>query len=188
MPVKSDKPLPMEYMAQEFLDLLFWKLHRILSQEGVSVLQWAFMQRAYLQEFGVPFSAILKATGESKDNVRRAARSLEEANVGKVSADPNDRRARSFTLTKLGRRRTLHVKEAFEAELLASVGAREIFSKRARQFASRMWEASSYLASGDLAKKGMVEGRKSNRTDVPDDSLRYVESPKRARSVFIDPE
>jgi len=71
---------------------------------------------------------------------------------------------------------------------LASIGAREIISKRARQFASSMWEASGYLDSGDLAKKDMVKGRKSNRTDIPDDSLRYVESPKRARSVFIDPE
>jgi DNA-binding MarR family transcriptional regulator len=188
MKFKSFRPSPMVFMAQEFLDLLFWKQHRILDQEGVSVLQWAIMQRAFLNETGVPFSAILKATGESKDNVRRAAHSLQNAKVGNVIVDPSDGRARIFVLTKLGRRRTLHVWETFKAELLASVGAREIFSKRAKLFTRHMWHASIYLTSGDLAGKEMVDDRNYNRAAVPDNSLRYVELPKRTRSLFIDSE
>ncbi len=172
--------------AQEFLDLLFWKLHRILDQEGVSVLQWAIMQRALEHDNGVPFTLILKATADSKDNVRRAAKSLQDAKVGKVIADPSDGRARIFILTKLGRRRTLHVREAFKAELLASVGAREIFSKRAERFTRHMWHASIYLSSGDLAEKEMVDDRNYNRAAVPDDSLRYVELPKQPKSPFIE--
>jgi DNA-binding MarR family transcriptional regulator len=186
MKSKTRKPPPMVHTALEFLDLLFWKLHRILDQEGVSMLQWAFMQRASLDDNGVPFIAILKATGDSKSNVRRAAKFLEEARVGKVIADPRDGRARIFILTKLGGRRTRHIMEAFKAELLASVGAREIFSKRAQQFTRHMWNASIYLASGDLAAKEMVDDRSYNRATVSDNSLRYVELPKRARSMFID--
>ena len=150
------------------------------------MLQWAFMLRAALDDNGVPFIAILKATGDSKDNVRRAAKSLEEARVGKVIADPSDGRARIFILTKLGGRRTRHILDAFKAELLASVGAREIFSKRAQLFTRHMWHASIYLASGDLAAKEMVDDRNYNRSAVFDNSLRYVELPKRARSPFID--
>lgn len=173
-------------MAQEFFDLLFWKLHWILDREGVSVLQWAFMQRALNEVNGVPFRVILKATAESKDNVRRAANSLQKAKVGKVIVDPSDGRARIFILTALGRRRTLHVWEAFKSELLVSVGAREIFSRRAERFTRHMWHASIYLTSGDLADKEMVADRNYNRAAIPDNSLKYVELPKRARSPFID--
>ena len=102
MKLKARKPAPLVYTALEFLDLLFWKLHRILDQEGVSMLQWAFMQRASLDDNGVPFCAILKATGDSKDNVRRAAKFLEQARVGKVIPDPSDGRARIFILTQFG--------------------------------------------------------------------------------------
>ncbi|HMH15676.1 MAG TPA: hypothetical protein VK578_21430 [Edaphobacter sp.] len=178
----------MTYTAIEFLDLLFWKVHRILDLEGVSILQWAFMHRGFLFEKGVPFNWILEATGESKDNVRRAARSLVKANVGKVIADPSDRRARIFILSKLGRKRTLHLWEAFKAELLASVGAREIFSKRAERFTRHMWHASIYLASGDLATQELIDDRTDNRAAVPDNSLRYVELPMRAKSPFLEVE
>jgi DNA-binding MarR family transcriptional regulator len=178
----------MAYLAVEFLELLFWKLHRILDKEGVSILQWAFMHRAFLQERGVPFTAILEAKGDSKDKVRRAAKSLEEAKVGRVIADPRDGRARLFVLTNLGRRRTLHVSKAFKAELLVSVGAREIFSKRVQRFTRHMWHASIYLASGDLADQELSDDRDRNRAAVADDSLRYVELPKPAPSLFIDPE
>jgi len=174
-------------MAIELLDLLFWKMHRILDREGVSILQWAFLNRGIQLERGVPFNAILRATGDSKDNVRRAARSLEKAKVGKVMADPNDGRARIFVLTKFGKRRTLHLWQAFRTELLASVGAREIFSKRAERFTRHMWHASMYLASGDLASKEMADDRNYNRVAVPDNSLRYVELPKKKTSLFIDP-
>jgi hypothetical protein len=64
--------------------------------------------------------------------------------------------------------------------LLASVGAREIFSKRAQRFTRHMWNASIYLASGDLAEKEMVDDRNFNRATVSDNSLRYVELPRRA--------
>lgn len=175
-------------IAQEFLDLLFWKLHWILDQEGVSVLQWAFMQRALKDDNGVPFSVILKATADSKDNVRRAAKSLQNAKVGKVIVAPSDGRARIFILTKFGRKRTLHIQEAFKEELLASVGAREIFSNRAKQFTRHMWHASIYLTSGDLAEKEMVDDRKYNRAAVSDNSSRYVELPKRTRALFTEPE
>ena len=174
------------YTALEVLDLLFWKLHRILDVEGVSILQWAFMQRAFLHDTGVSFIAILKATGDSKDNVRRAARSLEKADVGEVISDPSDGRARIFILTKHGRRRTLHVWEAMKAEMLASVGAREIFSMRAKRFTRHLWHASIYLASGDLAKEEMINDRNYNRAAIPDNSLRYVELPKKTRSLFVD--
>ena len=86
MKMSARRPPPMTSTVIEVLDLLFWKVHRILDQEGVSILQWAFMHRAALHEKGVPFSAVLKATGDSKDNVRRAARSLEEANSSALNA------------------------------------------------------------------------------------------------------
>lgn len=176
----------MAYTALEFVDLLFWKLHRILDREGVSILQWAFMQRALNDSSGVPFSAIRRATGDSKDNVRRAAAFLDEAGVGEVIADPHDRRARIFVLTPRGKRRTLRVYEAFEEELRHSVGSRDADSKRAQQFNRQMWNTSCYLSSGDLAAKKMDEERKNNRADIPDDSLRYAESPKRPKSPFTD--
>jgi DNA-binding MarR family transcriptional regulator len=188
MKIIARRPPPMTSTAIEVLDLLFWKVHRILELEGVSILQWAFMHRGYLHERGVPFNAILKATGDSKDNVRRAATSLAKAKVGTVIADPRDRRARIFVLTKLGRRRTLHLWEAFRAELLASVGAREVFSKRAERFTRHLWHASVYLASGDLAHQEMTDNRDSNRAAVLDDSLRYVELPKYAKSPFLEEE
>ena len=96
MKSRSFCPPPMATMAQEFLDLLFWKLHWILDQEGVTVLQWAFMLRALKDADGVPFSVIVKATKDSKDNVRRAAKFLQDAKVGKVIAAPGDGRARIF--------------------------------------------------------------------------------------------
>ena len=188
MKMSARRPPPMTSTAMEVLDLLYWKVHRILDLEGVSVLQWAFMHRAALHENGVTFSAVLKATGDSKDNVRRAAKSLEEAKVGKVIEDPNDRRARIFVLNKFGKRRTLHLWEVFKAELLASVGAREIFSKRAVRFTRHLWHASEYLAAGDLAVQEMADEREDNRAAIPDDSLRFVEMPKHAKSPFVEEE
>ena len=185
---KTFRPPPMVSMAQEFLDLLYWKLHSILDQEGVSVLQWAFMQRALQGDNSVPFKVILKATGGTKDNARRAAKSLQDENVGWVITDPNDGRARIFVLTKFGRKRAIHIQEAFKEELLVSVGAREIFSDRAQRFTRHMWHASIYLASGDLAEKEIIEDRRYNRTAVPDNSLRYVELPKSNKQLLKEPE
>lgn len=178
----------MAYMAQEFLDLLFWKLHRILDREGVSMLHWAIMQRAFLAHPGVGYSVVMKATGESKDNVKRAAEFLEESGLGTVIVNPKDRRARIFSLTKHGKDRTLRVQRAFEAELVTSIGAREIFSKRVRRFNLHMWRASGYLTYMDLANGGLIDLRMYNRAAMPDDSLRYVELPKRIRALFTEPE
>ena len=178
----------MTYMAEEFLDLLFWKLHRILDQEGISMLHWALMQRAFDDSSGVRTSETMKATGEDKDNVRRAAEFLEESDLGKVIVDPKDRRKRRFVLGARGKVRTLRIHEAFKAELLVSMGAKEIFSKRVQRFNLHMWRASGYLSSGDLANKGMIDLRMYNRAAMPDDSLRYVEMPKRVRTLFTEPE
>ena len=175
----------MIYMAHEFLDQLFWKLDRILDKEGVSVLQWAIMLRSYVAEGGVPYSAIRKATGQSLDNVRRAAEFLQVSKLGKVIIDPKDRRARIFILNARGKRRARCVNEALKADLLVSVGAREIFSKRAQRFTRHMWHASIYLASGDVATKELDDDRIDNRAAVPDNSLKYVELPKQARAPFF---
>jgi hypothetical protein len=185
MTLKSVRP-PIVYLAHEFLDQLFWKFHRVLDQEGLSVLQWAIMLRSYIDEGGVNFSAVRKATGQPLDNVRRAAEFLETSKLGKVAIDRKDKRARIFILNARGKNRAHCVNEAFKAELLVSVGAREIFSKRAQRFARHMWHASIYLASGDIAMRELVDDRINNRATVPDNSLRYVELPKRARSPFND--
>jgi hypothetical protein len=176
----------MLYMTYEFLDLLFWKLHRILDKEGVSVLQWAIMLRSYIDAGGVPYSAIRKATGHPLDNVRRAAEFLQASKLGKVIIDPKDKRARIFILNTRGKNRVRSVNAAFKADLLLAVGAREIFSKRAQQFTRHMWHASIYLASGDIAPRELDEDRIDNRAAVPDNSLRYVEMPKQAKSPLAD--
>ena len=178
----------MAYMAQEFLDLLFWKLHRILDCEGLTMLHWALMQRAFLDHSGVPFSVVIKATGDAKDNVQRAAKFLEESNLGTVIVDSKDRRARKFVLNKRGKAHAFRVQESFKADLLVSMGAREIFSQRVRRFNLHMWRASGYLTSGDLANGGLLDLRIYNRAAMPDDSLRYVELPKSIRALFTEPE
>jgi hypothetical protein len=33
----------MIYVVQEFLELLYWKLGEVLDQEGIAMLQWAFI-------------------------------------------------------------------------------------------------------------------------------------------------
>jgi DNA-binding MarR family transcriptional regulator len=176
----------MIYVAQEFLDQLFWKLHRVLDKEGVSVLQWAIMLRSDLEEGGVPFSVIRRATGESSDNVRRAAEFLQVSKLGKVIIAPNDKRARIFVLNTRGKHRASCINEALKADLLASVGARDVFSKRSQMFTRHMRHASIYLASGDIASNELVDDRIDNRAAVTDNPLRYVELPKRARSPFMD--
>jgi hypothetical protein len=175
----------MIYVAQEFIDQLFWKLHRVLDKEGFSVLQWAIMLRSFVHEGGVPYSAIRKATGESLDNVRRAAEFLQVSKLGKVISDPKDKRARIFILNTRGKNRARCVNEAFKADLLVSVGARDVFSKRAQQFTRHMRHASIYLASGDITSMKLVKDRIDNRAAVSDNTLKFVELPKRARSPFI---
>jgi DNA-binding MarR family transcriptional regulator len=170
----DDEPAPhlMIHVVQEFLELLYWKLRQVLDREGISMLQWAFMQRALDYRDGVSFSQVIEVTGESKDNVRRAAASLE--NFANVVVDPDDRRARKLVLTKRGRKRTKLVMMHFEREMLNLLGARDYDSKRAEQFKWLLWDASAYLAPGDLASEETIALSQENRKLIRDDSLRYA--------------
>jgi len=169
------KPAPpfMIYVVQEFLELLYWTLWQVLDREGISMLQWAFMQRALDRPNGVSFSHIIEVSGESKDNVRRAAASL--AGFADVVVDPEDRRARKLVLTKRGRRRVRFIMMRFEKEMLKLLGAREAFSQRAEEFKELLWDASAYLVPGDLASEETIVRSEENREQIPDDSLLFVE-------------
>lgn len=177
MKTYEEKPAPpfMITVIQEFLELLYWRLSQVLGREGISMLQWAFMQRALDYRDGVSFRQIMEATGESKDNVRRAAASLQ--GFADVVADPKDRRARKFVLTKRGRRRARIIVAQFEKEMLNLLGAREEFSQRVQEFKDLLWDASAYLAPGDHASEEMIARSEENREIIPDDSLRYAETP-----------
>ena len=137
------------------------------------MLQWAFMQRALDRPNGVSFSHIIEVSGESKDNVRRAAASL--AGFADVVVDPEDRRARKLVLTKRGRRRVRFIMMRFEKEMLKLLGAREAFSQRAEEFKELLWDASAYLVPGDLASEETIVRSEENREQIPDDSLLFVE-------------
>jgi DNA-binding MarR family transcriptional regulator len=172
MKTYKNQPAPfMVGVVEEFLDLLYWRLNRVLDREGISMLQWAFMQRALNVRDGVPFSQMIEATRESKDNVRRAAASL--GGFATIEVDPKDRRARELVLTKRGRRRALKVSGRFEKELLTLIGARLELSQRAEEFRFKLWDASAYLAPGDMADKKTIRRSEENRLFVPDDSLRF---------------
>lgn len=166
-------PLFMIEVVQEFLELLYWTLQKVLEREGITMLQWAFMQRALVFRDGVPFRWVLEVTGESKDNVRRAAASLR--GFANVVVDPEDRRARRFVLTKRGKRRANQVTKQFEREVLNLLGARDWDSNRAEQFKRLLWDATAYLAPGDLASNETIARWIENRKLIPDDSLRFVE-------------
>jgi DNA-binding MarR family transcriptional regulator len=175
--MKTYKNQPAPYsvveVAQEILELLYWKLNKILDREGITMLQWAFMQRALEERDGVSFSHIIEVTGESKDNVRRAAASL--GVVADVVVNPSDRRARKLVLTKLGRKRARMVFMRFEKELLSLLGATADFSQRAQQFRTLLWDASAYLAPSDLASNETIARSEENRERIHDDSLQFGE-------------
>jgi DNA-binding MarR family transcriptional regulator len=139
--------------VQQTLDVLFWALHRILYDEGITPLHWAILQRAYLKTGGVRFREVMKATGQPKDNVRRAAKFLQESKLGKVIADPDDHRARIFVLKKRGRDRTQYLEENLRADLLVLLGANLAWSKRVKQFTQCLLNASGFLPPGDLATR-----------------------------------
>jgi len=166
-------PFFMIEIVQEFVELLYWRLQKVLDREGITMLQWAFMQRALVLRDGVPFRTILEVTGGSKDNVRRAAASL--IGFASIVVDPNDRRARRFVLTRRGKRRANQVMKRFEREMLNLLGARDWDSNRAEQFKRLLWDASAYLAPGDLASTETIARSIENRKLIPDDSLRFVE-------------
>lgn len=166
-------PFFMIEVVQEFLERLYWTLQKVLEREGISMLQWAFMLRALVLRNGVPFRWILDVTGESKDNVRRAAASLQ--GFADVVVDPDDRRARRFVLTKRGKRRANQVMKRFEREVLNLLGARDWDSNRAEQFKRLLWDATAYLAPGNFASNETITRSIENRKLIPDDSLRFVE-------------
>ena len=146
----------------------------VVSTLDISALEWAFMQRA-LHGYGrgVPFSAIIGATGQFKDNVRRAADSLRRRGYGVVIPDPEDRRARLFKLTKRGENLTRHIKGAFEQEMLRLLGARHRVSGRVRGFNRHLWHATGFFKSGDLANAILIAHREDNRSD----SRRHTSTP-----------
>lgn len=185
MKSKRRPQLPMNQLIEEFLDLIYWRFNKVLIEEDVSALQWTFMQRAlYRYGRGVPFSAIIKATGESKDNVRRAAESLRRLRIGIVEPDPEDRRARLFILTKFGQRITQRIKAKFEHEMLGLLGARHHVSGRVADFNWYLWHATGYLESGDLADGVLKAYRNENRRAFPDDTPAYLRDENLARSVW----
>jgi DNA-binding MarR family transcriptional regulator len=169
-------------VVQEFLELLYWKLQQVLDREGISMLQWAFIQRAHECKDGIPFSHMIEVTGESKDNVRRAAAALR--GFASVVVDPNDRRARRLVLTKRGRRRFGIVMVRFEKEMFRLLGARDERSQRVKDFKYLLWDASAYLAPSDLAREESIARSAENRENTPDNSLVYVEEDP-AKSVWI---
>ena len=173
MKTYDDEPAPhfMIHVVQEFLEYLYWKLRHVLDQEGITMLQWAFLQRALDWKEGVSFSLIMEVTGESKDNVRRAAASLQ--GFANVVVDPKDRRSRKLVLTKRGRRRVGFITMRFEKEMLELLGVRDRSSQRAEQFKELLWEASAYLVPGDLASEETIVRSKENRELIRDDSLRF---------------
>lgn len=154
--------------VEQFIDIVYWTMSRRLDAQGITPLHWAFMQRAYRNGGRVRFSDVLKATGESKDNVRRAAAFLQKSRLGEVRSDFDDRRARIFALTERGRKQTSLIRQGFEAELLRLVGAREVISQRVREFTRHLWKASGFLPPGDLTNLGSYM-----KAELPDDSLRF---------------
>jgi DNA-binding MarR family transcriptional regulator len=168
---KRDPLLPMTQLLEEFLDLIFWRLNAILDQKDISTLEWAFMQRALHRDGrGVPFSSIMKATRQSKDNVRRAADSLRRHGRGVVTPDPEDRRARLFKLTPRGKSLTRHIKARFDQDVLRLLGARHFVSRRVSDFNRHLWHATGFLKSGDLADAVLKAYRDENRREIPDDT------------------
>ena len=149
--------------VQQLLDILFWALNEVLDDQGITMLQWAFMQRAYMASRGVPFSTVMKATRQSKDQLRRAANFLQGSGLGKVTASPKDGRARIFELNAKGRKQVSQIEQKLEAKLLTLLGAKLLISKRVQEFKWDLFCASGFLPPGDLAdlklyfKQGMVD-------------------------------
>lgn len=175
MKSRVNKPAPVAMMrvVNEFVDLLHWTLNRILDDEGISMLQWAFMMRAYDCRNGVSFQHILQVTGESKDNVRRAADLLK--GFADVVIEPRDRRARRLVLTRRGKRRAGHIIIRFQREVLGLLGARDERSERAREFKSHLWDAYAFLIPSDLASDETIARSEENREQIRDTSLDYVQ-------------
>jgi DNA-binding MarR family transcriptional regulator len=184
--VKKLVSVDMVYAVQEFLEPLHWKLNAVLDREGISMLQWAFMYRALDKPDGIEFGEIMKVTGESKDNVRRAAAALE--GFADVVVDPKDRRARKLVMTKRGKRRTRLVFMRFEQELLKMLGARETISQRAEEFKRVLWDASAFLDPSYMAHREAILRSQQNRQLIPDDSLKYVQDDSESKWTKEPPE
>jgi len=174
MAKSKSPPLPeMVNQVQQTLDVLFWALSRVLDAEGITALHWAILQRAYLERGGVRFREVMQATGQSKDNVRRAAQFLQTSKLGEVIADPQDRRARIFRLDRRGRNRTSYIEENFQANLLDILGAKLVSSQRVKEFTRNLLNAAGYLPPGDLANMNSYRS-----WDVPDDTRGFRSAPK----------
>jgi DNA-binding MarR family transcriptional regulator len=178
-------PLLMITAVQEFFEQLHWKFARVLDREGISMLQWAFMQRAFDERNGIPFSLIIEVTGETKDNVRRAAAKLQ--GFADVITNPRDRRAKNVVLTRRGRSRTRLIMGRLEKEMFKLLGARDERSDRVSDFKQLLWDASAYLVPSDLADEEMTERWVQHRLIFPDTSLNYVEETS-AESVWVQEE
>lgn len=159
--------------VQQLLDILFWALNEVLDDQGITMLQWAFMQRAYRASRGVPFSTVMKATRQSKDQLRRAANFLQGSGLGKVTASPKDGRARIFELNARGRRKTSEIEQKLEAKLLTLLGANLVTSNRVREFKLNLWCACSFLPPGDLADLKLY-----GRSELVDDTRGFYPEPK----------
>jgi len=172
-------PLPeMVSQVQQTLDVLYWALSRVLSDEGITVLHWAILKRAYRLRGGVPFRQVMQATGQSKDDVRRAAGYLQTSELGEVIADPEDRRARIFRLTRRGRNRTRYLEENFQANLLVMLGANRVESERVKRFTRDLLNAARFLPPGDLADTNSYRS-----SDTPDDTRDDQPAPKHLKQA-----
>lgn len=172
-------------VVDEFFEAIYWSFRRILDRDGISMTEWAFLQRGLDYRGGVRFAKIMEVTGESKDNVRRAAAKLK--GFADIVVDPNDHRARKLVLNKWGRSHARTLMSRLEKEMFRLLGARDGRSDRVEEFKLLLWDASAYLQPSDLASKTTIARSKENRKEIRDNSLDYVEeSPK--ESVWIEKE
>jgi hypothetical protein len=170
--------------VQQTLDTLFWPLSKVLGNEGINALHWAILKRAQILGGGVQFAAVIRATGQSKDNVRRAAKFLANSRLGEVIPDPKDHRARIFQLNRRGRDKARYIEESIQAELLTLIGANLSWSQRARDFTRDLLNASGFLPPGDLANHDSYQA-----WGDPDDSRGYYPDPVHpAQSPDPDPD
>jgi DNA-binding MarR family transcriptional regulator len=166
--------------VQQTLDTLYWPLRKVLEEEGLSVLEWAILQRARRAHGGVRFADVIKATGQLKVNVRRAALSLANSGLGEVIVVPTDHRARIFRLSQRGRNRMKYVEENFQALMLSLIGANLKSSQRVKEFTRYLLTASGFLPPGDLADRSSYQ-----RWDMPDDTLGLEPEPVHPRPIPI---
>lgn len=174
--LKGPRPPGMLDQVEQFMDVVYWTVSRRLDKQGITTLHWAIMQHGYRNGGRVGFTQVFKATGESKSNVRRAAKFLEISGLGIVSVDPSDKRARVFSLSARGTRKTSQIRAEIESDLLKLIGAREVVSQRVREFTKHLWHASGFIPPGDLTNLSQYK-----KAELPDNSPRFVPDTAAAR-------